>query len=75
LLRNASSISDIPVKPSELTKIDYSQDFFGKPAYLTGKTAMLIINYRNILIVSGQLNGEMYATALGKIYTFGPTFR
>jgi asparaginyl-tRNA synthetase len=41
-------------------KIDYSQDFFGKPAFLT---------------VSGQLEGEVYATALGKIYTFGPTFR
>ncbi len=41
-------------------KIDYSQDFFGKEARLT---------------VSGQLNGEMYATALGDIYTFGPTFR
>ncbi len=41
-------------------KIDYAQDFFGKEAHLT---------------VSGQLNGEMYATALGNIYTFGPTFR
>lgn len=41
-------------------KVDYSQDFFGKPAHLT---------------VSGQLNGEMYALALGDIYTFGPTFR
>ena len=41
-------------------KVDYSQDFFGKEARLT---------------VSGQLNGEMYATALGDIYTFGPTFR
>src|SRR5690606_36462421 len=39
---------------------DYSRDFFGKPAYLT---------------VSGQLNGEIYATALDRIYTFGPTFR
>lgn len=41
-------------------KVDYTQDFFGKPAHLT---------------VSGQLNGEMYACALGDIYTFGPTFR
>jgi asparaginyl-tRNA synthetase len=41
-------------------KVDMSQDFFGKPSYLT---------------VSGQLEGETYATALGKIYTFGPTFR
>ena len=41
-------------------KVDFSQDFFGKPAYLT---------------VSGQLNGEIYASALSDIYTFGPTFR
>lgn len=40
--------------------VDYSQDFFGKPAFLT---------------VSGQLNGEIYASALSDIYTFGPTFR
>jgi asparaginyl-tRNA synthetase len=39
---------------------DYSQDFFGKPANLT---------------VSGQLEGELGALALGEIYTFGPTFR
>ncbi len=39
---------------------DYSKDFFGKRAGLT---------------VSGQLSGETYATALGRIYTFGPTFR
>ncbi len=41
-------------------KTDYSQDFFGKMASLT---------------VSGQLEGELGATALGCIYTFGPTFR
>ncbi len=41
-------------------KIDYTKDFFGKPANLT---------------VSGQLEGETYAMAYGKIYTFGPTFR
>ena len=41
-------------------KIDFSKDFFGKPAHLT---------------VSGQLNGETYATAFRSIYTFGPTFR
>ncbi len=41
-------------------KVDYTQDFFQKPAYLT---------------VSGQLNGEIYACALSDIYTFGPTFR
>ncbi len=41
-------------------QIDYTQDFFDKPANLT---------------VSGQLNGECFAMAYGKIYTFGPTFR
>jgi len=41
-------------------KVDFSDDFFGKEAFLT---------------VSGQLNGETYASALSKIYTFGPTFR
>jgi asparaginyl-tRNA synthetase len=41
-------------------QVDYSRDFFGKKAHLT---------------VSGQLNGETYAAALGGIYTFGPTFR
>ncbi len=41
-------------------KVDYSADFFGKPTALT---------------VSGQLEGELGATALGAIYTFGPTFR
>ncbi len=40
--------------------VNYDYDFFKKPAFLT---------------VSGQLNGETYATALGRIYTFGPTFR
>jgi len=40
--------------------VDFSQDFFGRSTYLT---------------VSGQLEGEIFATALGKIYTFGPTFR
>ena len=40
--------------------VDYSQDFFGRHAYLT---------------VSGQLNVETYACAFSKVYTFGPTFR
>ena len=44
----------------EQGKIDASKDFFGKETNLT---------------VSGQLEGETYAMALGKIYTFGPTFR
>ena len=44
----------------EKGKVDYSKDFFGKEASLT---------------VSGQLNAETFATAFGKVYTFGPTFR
>lgn len=45
---------------NEEGKVDYTQDFFGKTTALT---------------VSGQLEGELGATALGAIYTFGPTFR
>jgi len=41
-------------------KVDYREDFFGKKTNLT---------------VSGQLEAEVYATALGRVYTFGPTFR
>ena len=48
------------LKKGEDGKIDYSDDFFGKQTSLT---------------VSGQLEGELGATALGAIYTFGPTFR
>ncbi len=48
------------VPHTEEGKIDYSEDFFGKPTNLT---------------VSGQLNGETYAMAFKNIYTFGPTFR
>jgi len=48
------------VPKTEDGKVDYSQDFFGKHTNLT---------------VSGQLEGELGATALGEIYTFGPTFR
>lgn len=48
------------LKKTEDGKIDYSDDFFGKQTSLT---------------VSGQLEGELGATALGAIYTFGPTFR
>ncbi|NOY47631.1 MAG: asparagine--tRNA ligase [Chlorobi bacterium] len=44
----------------ESGNIDYSQDFFGKETNLT---------------VSGQLEAETYAMSLGKVYTFGPTFR
>jgi asparaginyl-tRNA synthetase len=45
---------------TESGEIDFSEDFFGRPTNLT---------------VSGQLEGELGATAFGDIYTFGPTFR
>ena len=45
---------------NEGRNVDFTQDFFGKPVNLT---------------VSGQLEGELAALALGQIYTFGPTFR
>ena len=48
------------LKKDDEGKIDYSDDFFGQQTSLT---------------VSGQLEGELGATALGAIYTFGPTFR
>ena len=56
-------VTTLPLDKLPLTeegKVDYSCDFFGKPTALT---------------VSGQLEGELGATALGAIYTFGPTFR
>ena len=52
------NLNDLP--RTDDGRVDYSQDFFGKPTSLT---------------VSGQLEGELGATALGAIYTFGPTFR
>ncbi len=51
---------DLGNVPTKDGKVDYAQDFFGKPTNLT---------------VSGQLNGETYAMAFKNIYTFGPTFR
>jgi asparaginyl-tRNA synthetase len=58
------NVSKLPMAKDEdgkaLDQVDYREDFFAKPAYLT---------------VSGQLGGETYASALGDIYTFGPTFR
>ncbi|CAN4087893.1 unnamed protein product [Withania somnifera] len=63
LIPNSNEGGDSPVSAIPTTEsgsVDWSQDFFGKRAYLT---------------VSGQLNGETYATALSDIYTFGPTFR
>ena len=56
-------ISTLDAKNPPLTEegeVDFSQDFFGKAANLT---------------VSGQLEGELFAMALSRIYTFGPTFR
>ncbi len=56
-------ISNLDSKKPPLTEngeVDYNQDFFGKQTNLT---------------VSGQLEAETYALALGKVYTFGPTFR
>ncbi|MFP4135160.1 MAG: asparagine--tRNA ligase [Halothece sp.] len=46
--------------PKDNGEIDYSQDFFGRPAYLT---------------VSGQLEAEAMALTFDRVYTFGPTFR
>ncbi|MGD9174708.1 MAG: asparagine--tRNA ligase, partial [Desulfobacterales bacterium] len=51
---------DLSNPPRKDGKADYGQDFFGKEANLT---------------VSGQLSAEMFALALGDVYTFGPTFR
>jgi len=48
------------VPKNEAGQVDFSRDFFGKPANLT---------------VSGQLEAEIYALALKNVYTFGPTFR
>lgn len=56
-------VTTLPINNLPLTEtkeVDFSQDFFGKSTNLT---------------VSGQLEGELFAMGLGKIYTFGPTFR
>lgn len=58
LLNNVKKPEEVARTPTG--EINYAEDFFGKPSYLT---------------VSGQLNGEYYACGLGNIYTFGPTFR
>ncbi len=57
---NVNSFDLANVPKTEDGQVDYSKDFFGKPAHLT---------------VSGQLNVETYATAFRNVYTFGPTFR
>jgi asparaginyl-tRNA synthetase len=59
MFRITTMDADKPPRTKE-GQVDWPQDFFGKPTYLT---------------VSGQLNGEVYASALSDIYTFGPTFR
>ncbi len=51
---------DLANVPKEAGAPDWKKDFFERPAYLT---------------VSGQLQAEIFACALGKVYTFGPTFR
>jgi asparaginyl-tRNA synthetase len=55
-MQNVPRITEGP----DAGKVDYSQDFFGKPAFLT---------------VIGQLNAEIFALAFSNVYTFGPTFR
>ncbi|PYL65019.1 MAG: asparagine--tRNA ligase [Verrucomicrobia bacterium] len=54
------STMDIKNPPQKNGEIDFAQDFFARPTYLT---------------VSGQLEAEAFALALSKVYTFGPTFR
>jgi asparaginyl-tRNA synthetase len=51
-------LANLPKTPAG--QIDFAQDFFGRPTFLT---------------VSGQLNVEAYCLAMSKVYTFGPTFR
>jgi asparaginyl-tRNA synthetase len=55
-----TSLNLFQVPLNDQKEIDYTQDFFGKPAYLT---------------VSGQLEAEIMAMAFSNVYTFGPTFR
>ena len=55
---NSFDLNNLPL--NEDGTVDFSKDFFGKPAHLT---------------VSGQLNAETYAMAFRNVYTFGPTFR
>src|SRR2546427_129323 len=57
---NVTSLNLRSVPRTADGNIDWQQDFFSRPAYLT---------------VSGQLEGEIFALAFSKVYTFGPTFR
>ena len=59
-LRSGLEAASGPARAAGGRSIDYGRDFFGKPAFLT---------------VSGQLQAEAAACALGDVYTFGPTFR
>jgi asparaginyl-tRNA synthetase len=58
------NLAEVPPAPQPAAggkrAVDYGQDFFARPTYLT---------------VSGQLQAEIFACSLGKVYTFGPTFR
>ena len=57
---NTFQVTTLLNNNKDTSKLDYSQDFFGKKAFLA---------------VTGQLEGETFAMAFKKIYTFGPTFR
>ena len=59
-LEPAAIVKDMAAGVAASGGVDYSKDFFGKKTFLT---------------VSGQLEAETYATALSRVYTFGPTFR
>lgn len=59
-LFRVSTLEMLNLPKTEKGDVDFQQDFFGSEAFLT---------------VSGQLNGEAFATAMSRIYTFGPTFR
>ena len=57
---SVTTLDPLKTPVGEGGRVDWSQDFFGRQAWLT---------------VSGQLEAEIYALALGRVYTFGPTFR
>lgn len=59
-LFRVSTLEMLNLPKTDKGDVDFQQDFFGSEAFLT---------------VSGQLNGEAFATAMSRIYTFGPTFR
>ncbi len=59
-LFRVSNLDMVNIPRTDSGAVDFEQDFFGEPSFLT---------------VSGQLNVEAYCLALSKVYTFGPTFR